>query len=242
MDQHIRYSIKPHKGYHIDKFFLNTLTSKLKSYNKDMSFSFRFFDGISTYDFNSLEEFYSNEVKISNKIQKIEIFAYFITDDPYSSNQISFSFGNQLDFFACFSTEIIFEVTFEEDFYALRDIVELLLKNHTLSYSFFSRLPLVLIISVSFFIFICAFTYIRNIVFSPTTVYLIFAACIFVPIVSFFKKPRKIKRFLFPLNEFEFANNIIENQKASKTRSTIVGSIIIAIIIDFSVNCFFNLF
>lgn len=218
-----RYSV----GYKIDKQLLLSLKDIFKQYSEKAVLEIRVgCNNNSSYVFTNVDECFEYFEKKPYRIIKMEISVTFGRE--YNSNQIKLSFDNgDLPL-----TEIRFKFDNGDDYLLLKNKIELCLNNFRLSYRILSRLPIVPILLTVAFIWICAYTSIKNIIFPKAIQWAItgmwiggsFAIGVF-PIFT------RIKRKFFPCIEFKIGQNALVEERNAAKRNFMVGTVIIGTIL-----------
>ncbi|MEA5082943.1 MAG: hypothetical protein VB018_02190 [Lachnospiraceae bacterium] len=242
MEQRITDSVEFKKCHKINEQFLHSLVDILKSNNDSIILLFEIFADRIVYSFESVEDLINSSLKIIKPINKICISAkYPVKEKKYCINEIKLSFSNYRELFQTNSTEIKFNFYSDDDYIILKNRIETLLKNYTLSYSILSRIPIIAICTICIFFGICIYTKNNHIIYPKEVQHLIIVVSFLMIIWSIFNiSPfnffERNKRLLFPLNEFEFGTSINSNKKASTLRQIIGIGIILTFIVGLLIN------
>lgn len=237
MEQRITDSINSINCYKINKQFLFSLVDQLESQGSSIVFLIDIWTKKTRYSFTNVSDLINSVSTIIKPINRMNInIQYFGQEKEYHTNEITLNFSNTFDWLLFRSATIEFDFYSENDYLILKNRIETLLKNYTLSYMLLSRIPLVAVCAICFLVAICTCTFAKPVVYPKTTQNLIGFICFGLIIVSQLYFSRKIKRFIFPLNEFEFGANINRNKKASTIRQFIGTGIILAFVVGISVN------
>lgn len=219
-------------GYRIDKQLLLGLEDIFSQYKE------KYILGIGVectnntrYRFDSINECFEYFEKKPYRIVKMEIVVTY--GEIYDGNEITMTFDNS--YYAC--TEIRFRFNNGDDYLLLKNKIELCLKNFRLNYRILSTIPIMPTVFTILFITLCVYTSNNNIVFPMVVQCLIIyiwlgGSYIFAVLPPFVR----IKRKIFPCVEFRVGQNELIEEKNSKIRSFIVGTVVIGIIIGIMVN------
>mgnify|MGYP001027856299 FL=1 len=217
MKQKIRDKIKINSTYQIDKQFLICLDDIFKQHDKQLIYDIDISCGNSNYTFDNLDEFFSFSDKLLEKIECFQLTVYF-TDSiyRYDANKINIEFNTMSRFGS--RGEIYFYFN-DERYLLMKSKMETLLNNQKVSYSVFTHIPLVLCLDILFFVGICVYTDIRDIVFPSHIQSIIMYTCIIIGCNSWWSPFQRVKRYLFPLNEICFGINTRAYSKAKDIRN-----------------------
>ena len=234
MKQKIIDKINIKTTYQIDKPFLVCLDDIFKQYSEHLTYDIDISCGNSKYTFDSLDEFFGFFDKIVKKIECFQLKVYF-TDSKYryDSNNIDMKFDNER--FPFSRGEIYFYFK-DESYFLMKNKIETLLNNQKTDYSFFTRIPLVMCLDILFFIGLCVYTGMRDIIFSSQVQRNIIYMCIIIGVGSFLPPFERVKRYLFPLNEICFGVNTKAYFKAKEIRNFLGITVTVSIILGIIVN------
>lgn len=239
MRQEIVDRIRLNRSYQIDKQFLVCLDNVLKKYKETVIYVLEISCKNVQYSFDSLDEFFEFTESLTKKIEKIHININFSDDTwKYDSSNIDMTFCNEID--SIYSGEIKFKFKDDRNYLVMKNEIEILLKNQKKDYSILSRIPLIACIDIILFWGLCAYTNIKGIVFQKSIQHSIICICVIIALFSTMGFIKKIKRFLFPLNEICFGVDLRKYNKAKEIRGFLGGTIIMAFIVGIAVNIVSN--
>lgn len=239
MRQEIVDRIRLNRSYQIDKQFLVCLDNVLKKYKETVIYVLEISCKNVQYSFDSLDEFFEFTESLIKKIEKIHININFSDDTwKYDSSNIDMTFCNEID--SIYSGEIKFKFKDDRNYWVMKNEIEILLKNQKKDYSILSRIPLIACADIILYIMLCVYTGMKGIVFPKSMQNFISYTCIIIVPVSTMRCIRKMKRFLFPLNEICFGINLKEYNKAKEIRNFLGVTIIMAFIVGIIVNIVSN--
>lgn len=136
------------------------------------------------------------------------------------------------------TTEIRFWFSNGDDYWLLKNKIELYLKNYKLNYRFLSTIPIMSILLTLIFIMICVYTGKRNIVFPTMVQRLIVAVWLGGSFLTSILPPfAKMKRNLFPYTEFRVGQNEFIEKKNEGIRNflicTVAGGIVLGVLVNY---------
>ncbi|WP_195243089.1 hypothetical protein [Sellimonas intestinalis] len=238
MKQETIDKIKIKKAYQIDKQFFVCLDDIFKRYSEQLIYDIAVSCGQSKYTFDSLNEFLNYSDKFIEKIESFQLKVYFTNSKyKYGANNIYIEFNNKPSFFS--RGEICFYFN-NESYLVMKNNIQTLLKNQKVSYSFFTKIPIITCLDILLFIGLCVYAYAKNISFSVSILQSILYICILIALASAFPPCTKLKRYLFPLNEIRFGVNIDAYSKAKNLRNLFGVTIILTFIVGIFVNIVSN--
>ncbi len=235
MVQNVKDELLLNGGYKIDEQFLICLRNIIQEYDNNAEILINIWCKKYKFTFESIDEFIEKSSILKERIEKMEILVKFKRDESYICDELKMSFSNECDA-AIFNAKISFDFNNTQGYYILKNGIQTLMKNYKLSYSFFSRIAIFPIISIFLFVAICWYTIEKNIIFPKVVqnmVYFLTALGLVIPLIYPFKK---IKRYVFPLHEFEFGVNILSNSKSNSIRQIFLISIILTFVMGIIVN------
>lgn len=235
MVQNVTDELRIYKCYRINAQFLVCLDDIFRKYNENYQITVIAICGKVTLKFSSINEFLNSETSLTSKIDKLKIKAEFPIPNTYTYDEVVVNFTDEANI-SLLDDKITFDFSDPNGYLIIKNQIETLLKNYSLSYSFFSRTKLVSLLSLLFLLTITVYTDIRDIIF-PTVVQKVILygsiTGIILPMLPFISK---YKRFLFPRHEFEFGVNKISIEKAKNQRNFWGISLIVAFIVGILVN------
>lgn len=240
MEHQISDSIVLSHGYRIDKQFLVCLNDYFTKYDSDVNVSVEASNKNNKYRFSSINEFTEYAPKFTDIIEEISIDARFPIPNTYSYNQIKATFTSNSDFLPA-SDRITFNFSDPNGYLILKNQIETLLRNYKLGYSWIARTPILAIVSTTTFWFIYYYTNLHNIVYPKNVQSIIWASWFLCLGLAIFSPIRKLKRFIYPLNELYFGINQNKNNRSKNYRDIIHISVILAFIVGIAVNIVSNL-
>ena len=186
-----------------------------------------------TYKFESIDECFEYFNNFPYRIIKMEIEALF--DERYNCNSVTIAFDNTQK--ASVKTNYRFDSS--DDYLAMKENVELCLKNFRLNYRLLSVVPITSILLTCVFVCICLYTNTHNIVFpvniQKTIMYmwLIGTIVTFLPVVPALDR---MKRNIFPYIEFAIGQNELIENKYSRIRDILIVTVLLSLIVGVIVN------
>lgn len=241
MEQQITDSIILSHGYRIDKQFLVCLNDCFTKYDSDVKVLVEASNKHNKYRFSSISEFIDYSPKFTDVIEDLSIDAHFLIPKSYSYNQIKATFTNTSDFLPP-SDRITFNFSDPNGYLILKNQIETLIKNYKLGYSWIARTPVLTIVSTATFWSICYYTNLHDIVFPKNVQTLIWFSWFLCLALAVFPPIRKMKRFVYPLNELEFGINCKKNLRGKNIRDIVHISVILAFVVGIAVNIASNVF
>lgn len=239
MEQQISDNIILSKSYKINNQFLVCLDDIFTKYDSNAEVSVEVSYKNTKFRFSSIDELVEYSPKFTNKIEELSIDARFPIPQNYSYNQIKATFKNNTEFLPS-SDRITFDFCDPNGYLILKNQIETLLQNYKLGYSWIARTPLLATLSSATFWFIYYYTNLHNIIYPKnvqTTIWLGWFSCL---ALSFLPPVRKLKRFIYPLNELHIGVNGNIYSSGRNWRDIIHVSIIMAFVVGIAVNIVSN--
>lgn len=188
------------------------------------------------YVFENSDELCETFEKKQYRIVKLSFEASY--GEKYNKNKVEITFDNNSN-----RSKVLFNLNSNDDLMLLQGKIDSCLKNSKLSYSIISKTPLAAVALSLFFIILCVYTWINNIVYPESVqsmiVSLYFLGCV---LLSFSPFADKLKRKLFPHVEFRIGTNTIIEEKHEKIRNFIFGTVLVGVIIGIIGNIISQLF
>lgn len=233
MHEYITDTLSLKRGCTVDKQLLDSIYNILNRYNISNVDIIIVCDKIK-YTFNSFYEYFDFANKLIYSINKITIKAILHSAANHITNSIEITFNNESTWDS--NVNIEFNFHSNDEYIVIKNELESLLKNYRLNYTILARTPLLISISVISFFGICLYTWIKDIVYPKWLCFMISIICFGIPWLSYINVSKRIKKFLFPLNEFKFGINSNKDKKAQTIRNFIGITVVVAIIIGIIVN------
>ena len=234
MHEYITDTLSLKRGCTVDKSLLDSIYNILNRYNISNTYITIVCDKIK-YSFNNFDEFFNFADKLIYPITKMTLNVSLHSESNRITNSIEITFNNDSTWNS--NVNIEFDFHSNDEYIIIKSELEALLKNYRLNYTILARIPLLTSISIIFFLFICIYTGINNINYPKWLQITIFVLCFGIPWLSVLNVSTRIKKFLFPFNEFKFGINSNKDKKAQTIRNfigiTVVTTIIIGIIVNF---------
>jgi hypothetical protein len=235
MKQFIWDTININNSHRVDKQLIDCLKDIIAKQDKNAEFSIEMKSIKSEYIFDGFDEFYEFIDVTTDKIMNLLISAR-IDCGQSKSNTISINFRGDYNDYERVNTELKFSFSSEASYVYIKDKIVNLLKDNKVYYSFLTRIPIVAILDVLIFAFICIYTMGNEIIFPSFIQYIIGILFISILPLSIFGKIRSIKNIILPLNEFRLGvNNKIE-EKRDNIRKYIISGVVFGILIGLLTN------
>lgn len=239
MEQQISDKIYLNKSYKIDKQFLVCLDDIFAKYDSNVKVKVVASCNNTTYRFSTINELLEESPKLTEKIDELCITAHFPTAKGYSYNEICATFSNSTELPPS-TDKITFDFSDPNAYLVLKNQIETLLKNYKLGYSIVARTPILAVLGLGVFGYLCGYTETNNIVY-PKDVQLLIGLGLFLCLVlSIYAPVRKLKRFLYPRNELHIGVNINAYERAKGWRNFIHVGIILSFVVGLAVNVVSN--
>lgn len=222
--------------YKINKQFIHCLDDIFKKINPNVKYDISIqCKKATSYEFSDLNEFFEFAETLLLKISGIGFNAHFpINENYYSTNNVKISLFNEPD--KAYAGEITYSFFDENSYLIIKDRLSSLFRNYKLSYAVVSRLPIIPLINISVFIGICIYTNCKGIIYPHQLQNFIVFSFIAIFFIAFSNPVCKLKRQIFPINEFRFGANVNISERVSSIRNLIGISVILSLIIGITVN------
>ncbi len=239
MQQKVSDKLSLTSCYRIDKQFLMCVDDIFKKADSNVVYSINIWCKNIKYSFVDLAEFFDFSSTLASRIFKLQFDAHFpIAKSNYITNDISIMFSNKEDEIT--AGEITFDFNDERNYLVLKNQIETLLKNYKLNYSVFSYTAIIPLLDIVSMVGLFIYTGIKNIVFAKSVQNTIWVLFFILLLISILPPIRRLKRFIFPRNEFSFGVNVILESRARSIRTTLGTTILLGIVIGILVNIITN--
>lgn len=239
MEQRFSDKICFREGYRLDAQLLQSLNKIIQEYNSEPTILIEVRCNKTTYSFKSIDEFLELSSTLPERIEELTIDVTFGEKYSSSSDKMCLHFSDDLDLIWP-KNYVSFEFQDANGFYSLKEQIVTLLKNYRLSYSFLARFPIIPFLSVGFLVFICLFTWKKEIVFPKVIQIAILVLCICGAVSGNLVAVCKMKGRLFPPYEFCFGVNPQYYKKAENVRSILGIGTILAFVVSFLASCVYG--
>lgn len=219
-------------GIRVDKQLMVSLEDLFKQYDEKSSLEILVdCDNGAKYSFDYIDECFDFFEKNPYRIVQLEMEAVF--KKRYESNRITITFDNK----AYGHTELEYKFDSNDEYLLLKNKIEMCLNNFRTYNGIVDSIPIMPILLTLLFIFICVYTNINDIVFPKLTQYLLTFVWLFGSLFfSFNEKATALKRKIFPLAEFRIGQNIKIEEKYSKIRNVIIGTVGVGLLVSILAN------
>lgn len=218
-------------GYRVNRQLLLSLEDVFKQYNENSTLEIKTeCTNCIKCTFSNIDECFKYFEKKPYRIETMLIDVKL--GNEYDSNRITMVFDSIQA-----TTEIRFWFSNGDDYWLLKNKIELYLKNYKLNYRFLSTIPIMSILLTLIFIMICVYTGKRNIVFPTMVQRLIVAVWLGGSFLTSILPPfAKMKRNLFPYTEFRVGQNEFIEKKNEGIRNFLIGTVAGGIVLGVLVN------